>query len=59
MNKSEDKEPQIRDRILAVKVTAVEKKEITEYAKRQCINISALIRKLLFEKLRTEGQKDL
>ena len=59
MDKKKDKKPQPRDRVLVVKVTEGEKREITEYTKRQCVNVSALVRKLLFEKMRTEGQEAL
>lgn len=45
------KKPDRRDNVLAVKMTADEKKRVTEYAKVKCINMSALVRKLLFEKL--------
>ena len=41
----------LRNKVLVVKVTAKEKKRITEYAKGQCVNVSALVRKLLFERL--------
>jgi len=40
-----------RNCVLAVKVTAAEKKKITEFAAKHSINVSALIRKLLFEQL--------
>ena len=55
MKKDKYEEPQIRDRILAVKVTVDEKKKITEFAERQCVNVSALVRKLLFDKLREDA----
>lgn len=42
---------QTRVCLLAVKVTVAEKKKITEYAAKQCVNVSALVRKLLFDKL--------
>lgn len=51
MDKKKDKKPQPRDCVLVVKVTVDEKKEIAEFAARQCVNVSALVRKLLFEKL--------
>ena len=51
MSKKNENEDQLRDCILAVKVTAAEKEKITEYAERQCVNVSALVRKLLFDKL--------
>ena len=54
MKKDKYKEPQIRDRILAVKVTVDEKKEITKFAEKQCVNVSALVRKLLFNKLKED-----
>jgi len=40
-----------RDAILTVKVTAEEKERIMQYANERCVNVSALIRKLLFDKL--------
>lgn len=40
-----------RDRVLAVKVTAAEKKKIIEYATEHSVNVSALVRKLLFDQL--------
>lgn len=40
-----------RDCILAVKVTTEEKKKIVDFAAEKCINVSALVRKLLFEQL--------
>ncbi len=40
-----------RDCILAVKVTAEEKGQIVDFAAKRCINVSALVRKLLFEQL--------
>ena len=42
---------QNRNSVLAVKVTSDEKLRITEYAREQCVNVSALVRKLLFERL--------
>ena len=53
------KKAQSRDCILAVKVTAAEKKEIAEFAAEQCVNVSALVRKLLFEQLEKESIKPL
>ena len=46
-----NKKAQTRDNVLVVKVTAEEKKKITEFATKQCVNVSALVRKLLFDKL--------
>lgn len=40
-----------RNCVLAVKVSAAEKKQITEYAAKYSVNVSALVRKLLFEQL--------
>jgi len=49
------KKTEPRDCILAVKVTAVEKMEITQYAARKCVNVSALVRQLLFERLKLDA----
>ena len=38
-----------RNRVLAVKVSVEEKKEVMEYVKSKCVNMSALVRKLLVE----------
>lgn len=46
------KNKEFRDQVLVVKVTFEEKKRIAEYAEKQCINVSALVRKLLFERLK-------
>ena len=43
-----------RNCVLAVKVTAAEKNKITEFAAEQCINVSALVRKLLFDQLKKD-----
>lgn len=51
MDGMKDKKTPTRDNVLVVKVTAEEKKKITEFATKQCINVSALVRKLLFDKL--------
>ncbi len=44
-----------RDHVLAVKVTAAEKKKVMEYVKGQCVNMSALVRKLLFDRLKQDA----
>lgn len=44
-----------RIHVLAVKVTAEEKKKIDEFATKECVNISALIRQLLFDRLEKNG----
>ena len=49
--KRESKDQQSRDQVLAVKVTVDEKKKITEFAAERCVNVSALVRKLLFEQI--------
>lgn len=54
MKEQENENPQPRDRILAVKVTAKEKMKVTQYAARKCVNVSALIRQLLFERLKQD-----
>jgi hypothetical protein len=51
----QSKRPDKRDNVLAVKMTADEKRRVTEYAKAQCVNMSALVRKLLFDKLSDAG----
>ena len=55
MKKKKD-ERQLRDRMLAIKVTAAEKKELTDFAERKSVNISAWARKLLFDTLRQGAQ---
>lgn len=45
-----------RDCVLVIKVTASEKKKITDFAARHSVNISALIRKLLFDRLENENK---
>ena len=49
MNKTDKN--QRRDAVLAVKVTADEKRRISEYATENSVNVSALVRKLLLDKL--------
>jgi hypothetical protein len=50
--KKTEKERQPRDRVLAIKVTAGEKKELSDFAERESVNVSAWARKLLFGALR-------
>lgn len=45
MKNEKKREP--RNRVLAVKVTVSEKREVMEYVKSKCVNMSALVRKLL------------
>ena len=45
------KDQDSRKCVLAVKVTAEEKEKVINFAAERCINVSALIRKLLFDKL--------
>jgi hypothetical protein len=52
MKNTEKKDRQHRNRVLAIKVTAEEKKKITDYAAQQCVNVSALVRQLLFDRLK-------
>lgn len=54
MKKKKD-EQQPRDRILAVKITAGEQKELADYAEKKSVNMSALVRKLLFDTLRKDA----
>lgn len=49
MKNEKKREP--RDRVLAVKVMATEKREVMEYVKKKCINMSALVRKLLSDEM--------
>ena len=51
------KDKKNRDCILAVKVTAEEKKRIVEFAAKRCVNMSALVRKLLFDELDIDNLK--
>lgn len=44
-----DKKQEPRNRVLAVKVTVTEKKRVMEYVKQKCVNMSALVRMLLFD----------
>lgn len=43
-----------RNCVLAVKVTAEEKKRIMEYTKNLCVNMSALVRMLLFNQMKKD-----
>jgi len=49
--KKENKIKSNRDHVLSIKVTADEKNKITDFASERCINVSALVRKLLFEQM--------
>jgi len=48
------KEPvkQRRDCVLAVRITAGERAELAKFARERCVNVSAWIRRLLFERVR-------
>lgn len=45
------KKAQSRNHLLAVKVTAEEKKKVTKFAAEQSVNVSALVRRLLFDQI--------
>lgn len=45
----------LRDHVLAVKITADEKRRLTEYAEENSVNVSALVRRLLFNGLLKES----
>jgi len=47
------KEPQ-RSCTLAIKITEEEKQQIFDYAEKNCVVISALVRKLLFEEINSK-----
>ena len=55
MNTEKNEDQQLRQQVLVVKVTTEEKKKITEFATQQCVNISALVRKLLFKELEKDA----
>jgi len=57
MEKKKNETRQPRDRVLAIKVTADEKKKLDEYAEKNSVNISAMVRKLLFNQLQLFDQK--
>lgn len=40
-----------RDQVLVIRITTKEKAKLMKYAKDQCVNLSALVRKLLFKEL--------
>jgi len=54
MKEPKTEQRQMRDCVLAIKVTADERLELARFAADRCINVSALVRKLLFEQLRKE-----
>ena len=41
-----------RDYVLAVRITAGERAELAKFARERCVNVSAWIRRLLFERVR-------
>ncbi len=51
MNKNEKKIKKFRNCTLTIRVTAKEKERIINFAADRCINVSALVRKLLLERL--------
>lgn len=52
MAKKTAKSTQPRCHVLTVKISAEERTELIRFAEARCVNISALVRKLLFEQLR-------
>lgn len=54
MTKEQKKDLGTRDHVLTIKITADERRELAQYAADRCVNVSALVRKLLFEQLRKE-----
>ena len=52
-----NKEPvkQRRDCVLAVRITAGERAELAKFARERCVNVSAWVRRLLFERVREKG----
>jgi len=44
----------LREHVFAIKMTAEEKEELARYAEERSVNLSALVRKLLFERLHGE-----
>jgi len=43
---------QRRNYVLAVRITAGERAELAKFARERCVNVSAWIRRLLFERVR-------
>lgn len=50
-----DKKHNPRNCVLVVKVTATEKEKVTKYAAERSVNVSALVRKLLFQRLEQDA----
>ena len=51
MKKQEDEKPR-KDRVLAIRITRDEAATVARFAADRCLNVSALVRKLLFDEVR-------